>query len=192
MSIRTIARTITLSLALAACSEPGADTDPGSESSGSTTRDDSTGTGEAACVEDDLAPTVFAGPGYDADKGGLLEPLQDKYVASTTVLVLRPEKAQEFSATVEAMIPVLVANPGLVGYATATSMKCGTARTMAVWRDQTAMMNFVTSDEHVAGMQRTQEFSTTGTVTSWEVTRAELPLTWDTATARATAATPSY
>lgn len=192
MFIRNPLRFITLGLALAACSEPGSDSDAGSDDSGTTQADDSTGTGAAACVDDDLEVTDFAGPGYDAAQGGLLEPLQDKYIASTTVLVLRPETAEEFRATVGAMIPVLTQNPGLVGFSTGTSMKCGTARTLAVWRDQTAMMNFVASDEHVAGMQRTQEFSTTGTVTSWEVTRAELPLSWDTAIARAAAATPSY
>lgn len=190
MSIRNPLRFITLGLALAACSEPGSASEAGSDDSGTT--DDSTGTGAAACVEDDLDVSEFAGPGYDAAQGGLLEPLQDKYIASTTVLALRPETAEEFRATVGAMIPVLTQNPGLVGFSTGSSAKCGTARTMAVWRDQTAMMNFVASDEHVAGMQRTQEFSTTGTVTSWEVTRAELPLAWDTAIARATAATPSY
>jgi hypothetical protein len=194
MSIRISFQSITLGLALAACSEPGSDSDAGSDagSDGTTHADDSTGTGAAACVEDDLDASEFAGPGYDAAQGGLLEPLQDKYIASTTVLVLRPETVEEFRATVGAMIPVLTQNPGLVGFSTASSAKCGTARTMAVWRDQTAMMNFVASDEHVAGMQRTQEFSTTGTVTSWEVTRAELPLAWDTAIAKATAATPSY
>jgi heme-degrading monooxygenase HmoA len=192
MSIHPHALTLCLTLALAACGETEADSDAGSESAGTTHSEDSTGTGAPACVEDDLSPTVFVGPGYDADKGGLQEPLQDKYVASTTFLVLRPETAQEFGATVEAMIPALTANPGLVGFSTALSAKCGTARTLTVWRDQTAMMNFVTSDEHVAGMARAQEFSTTGTVTSWEVTRAELPLGWDTAIARATAATPSY
>ena len=190
MSIRISLQSMTLGLALAACSEPGSDSDAGSDGSGTT--HDSTDTGTAACVDDDLEVSDFAGPGYDAAQGGLLEPLQDKYIASTTVLVLRPETVEEFRATVGAMIPVLTQNPGLVGFSTGTSMKCGTARTMAVWRDQTAMMNFVASDEHVAGMQRTQEFSTTGTVTSWEVTRAELPLAWDTAIAKATAATPSY
>ncbi|WAS91274.1 antibiotic biosynthesis monooxygenase family protein [Nannocystis punicea] len=188
MSIHSYALPLSLTLALAACG----DTEADSDSSGTTHADDSTGSGEAACVEDDLDPMPFAGPGYDADKGGLQEPLQDKYVASTTFLVLRPETAQDFGATVQAMIPVLTSNPGLVGFSTATSAKCGTARTLTVWRDQTAMMNFVASDEHVAGMTRAQEFSTTGTVTSWEVTRAELPLGWDTAIARATAATPSY
>lgn len=192
MSIRNPLRCITLGLALAACSEPGSDSDAGSDGSGTTHTDDSTGTGAAACVDDDLQVTEFAGPGYDPAQGGLLAPLQDKYIASTTVLVLRPEAAEEFGATAGAMIPVLMQNPGLVGFSTGNSAKCGTARTLAVWRDQTAMMNFVASDEHVAGMQRTQEFSTTGTVTSWEVTRAELPLAWDTAIARAAAATPSY
>ncbi|MBZ5711905.1 antibiotic biosynthesis monooxygenase family protein [Nannocystis pusilla] len=207
MSICTYARSVTFTLPLAftACAgQPGSDSEP--DSVGSSTADtldstgtgeptgtgDSTGTGEPACVEDDLMPMPFAGPGYDPANGGLQEPLQDKYVASTTFLVLRPETAQEFLATVEPMIPVLMANQGLVGFSTATSAKCGTARTLTVWRDQMAMMDFVASDEHVAGMTRATEFSTTGTVTSWEVTRAELPLAWETAMARASAATPSY
>jgi hypothetical protein len=193
MSIHTFARSVTFTLALAACAgDPPADGDTGGEGSSGTHSDDSSGAGEPACVEDDLGPVAFAGPGYDPDKGGLQEPLQDKYVASTTVLVLRPEKQQELDELVGAMIPVLTANPGLVGFSTALSPKCGTARTLTVWRDQTAMMNFVASDEHVAGMSRATELSATGTVTSWEVTRAEVPLTWDTAIARAAAATPSY
>lgn len=192
MSIFTHTACIALALTLAACaSEPAGDSTTDSPDTGTDT-DDSTGTGEPACVEDDLMPSPFAGPGFDPDKGGLQEPLQDSYVASTTLLVLRPEKAQEFVETVTAMIPVLLANPGLVGFSTAQSMKCGTARTLAVWRDDAAMMNFVVSDEHVAGMTRTSEFSTTGTVTSWKVTRAELPIAWDVAMTRASEATPSY
>jgi len=205
MSIAVNTRFIALTIALAvtACGDEsgqGSETNvpdsttttTTSPTSSSSDTDDSSGTGEPACVEDDLMASVFAGPGYDPENGGLQEPLQDEYVASTTLLALRPETAQAFVETVTAMIPVLTANPGLVGFSTAQSAKCGTARTLTVWRDEMAMMSFVTSDEHVAGMTRASEFSTTGTVTSWKVTRAEVPIAWEVAMARAADTTPSY
>ncbi|PCC68408.1 Heme-degrading monooxygenase HmoA [Nannocystis exedens] len=180
---------LALAVALAGCADPGEDADTGGTAS-STGEPDSTGA--PACVEDDLAPDPFAGPGWDGELGALKEPLQDEYVASTTALVLRPAKEQEFFATAKAMFPVLEANPGLIGYALAQSKKCGTVRTLAVWRDEAAMMQFVVSDEHVAGILKVNDYSTAGVVTSWKLPRAELPVTWEVAIARATAAAQSY
>lgn len=149
-------------------------------------------TGELACVEDDFAPSPFAGPGYAPDNGGLQEPLQDTYVVSTTFLQLRPDKQQEFEQSVGLMIPVLMSNPGLVGFSLAGSAKCGTARTLAVWRDEAAMMAFVMSDEHLAGVGKAGEYSSTGTVTSWEVPRGQIPVPWEVAAARVAEVAPVY
>jgi heme-degrading monooxygenase HmoA len=204
--IRNYAQSLLLTLSVAACPAPADnDTDASASSTGepasstgepagSTGEPEPTGgtTGAPACVEDDLAPSPFAGPGWDAEMGALKEPLQDEYIASTTLLVLRPETVQDFIATVGTMVPVLEANPGIVGYSLAQSMKCGTARTLTVWRDEAAMMQFVMSDEHVAGMSKAGEYSSTGTVTSWKLPRAEVPVTWEAAMARVAAATPSY
>lgn len=197
---------VTLVLAVTACGDSGQGTETNTPDLTSTTTSDTTSvptsgttaasddstTGAPACVEDDLMASMFAGPGYDPANGGLQEPLQDEYVASSTLLALRPETVQDFIASVTAMIPVLMANPGLVGFSTAQSAKCGTARTLTVWRDEMAMMTFVTSDEHVAGMAKAGEYSTTGTVTSWKVKRADVPIPWETAMARIEASTPSY
>jgi heme-degrading monooxygenase HmoA len=197
--IRDYVHSTLLILAVAACPAPAdSDTDASASSTGepasSTGEPEPTGgtTGAPACVEDDLAPSPFAGPGWDAETGALKEPLQDEYTATTTLLVLRPETVQEFFAAVGAMVPALEGNPGLVGYSLAQSMKCGTARTLTVWRDEAAMMQFVMSDEHVAGMSKAGEYSSTGTVTTWKLPRAELPVTWETAMARVAAAEPSY
>lgn len=149
-------------------------------------------TGEPACVEDDLAIVDFRGPGYDADMGGLLPPLQDTYIASTTVLVLRPDKMNDFINAVTPMFAVLEANPGFVGYSLAGSEKCGTQRTMTIWRDEDAMLAFVISPEHQAGVGMASELSTTGTVTAWDITKAEVPVAWTDAIARAAAAPKAY
>jgi hypothetical protein len=208
MSTRTLPAFL---LALVACTaDP--DDDTGAASTGATADDtaadttgdstaDSTGdvpttgdesTGEPACVEDDLMTLDFKGPGYDLDNGGLQPPLQDTYVASTTVLILKPEKQNDFFAVAGAMFPVLEANPGLVGYSLASSEKCGTQRTMTIWRDATAMFAFVMSPEHQAGADMALELSTTGTVTAWDVTQAEIPVAWPDAIARVDALPKTY
>ncbi len=162
-----------------------------SESSGES--GSSSDTGAAACVEDDLGILqAFKGPGYDPDKGGLQEPVQDKYWVSSTVLVVRPEVEAEFLQLVFDMIPALMANPGYVALGLAGSNKCGTRRTMTVWRDQAAMFAFVMSAEHQAGVSKALEVSTTGTVTSWEVSKDAIPIPWADASAKVDALPKSY
>lgn len=162
---------------------------------GPTTGEATTGgesTGEPACVEDDLVTVDFRGPGYDADMGGLLPPLQDTYLVSTTVLVLRPDKLNDFLTVVTKMFAVLEANPGFVGYSLASSEKCGTQRTMTVWRDEDSMVAFVVTPEHQAGVGMALELSTTGTVTAWDATQAEIPVAWADAIARVDALPKTY
>jgi heme-degrading monooxygenase HmoA len=205
MSIRS---NLSAFLFLVACTgEPGddtgADSSGGSTDVGGTTGDESTGaptptttgdesTGEPACVEDDLQTLDFKGPGYDPENGGLVPPLQDGYVASTTVLVLRPDKMNDFFGVAGAMFGVLEANPGLVGYSLASSAKCGTQRTLTIWRDEAAMFAFVASPEHQNGAGMAAELSTTGTVTAWDITQAEVPVAWADAIARVDALPKTY
>ena len=163
-----------------------------SESSGSSSGE-SSDTGAAACVEDDLGILQeFKGPGYDPDKGGLQEPVQDKYWVSSTALVVRPEAEGEFLQLVFDMVPALMANPGYVALGLAGSNKCGTRRTMTVWRDQAAMFAFVMSAEHQAGVSKALDVSTTGTVTSWEVSKDAIPISWADASAKVDALPKSY
>jgi quinol monooxygenase YgiN len=180
-------------------SGPGTSTTSEPDSTSSTSSDDVPTTGDPdttgeplpACVEDDFIAEPFAGPGYHPEMG-LQGPPQDTYLVSSTVLAPRPEKMQEFFDTAGAMVPVLLANPGLVGFSLGTSAKCGTARTLAVWRDQEAMMAFVVSPEHAAAVSAASELSSTGTITSWQVTAAEIPVDWDTAREKLAGVAPSY
>lgn len=196
-------RTLAAILILAACpGDPGDDdstsagdtTEVGSTTeAGGTTEDDGTTAAPVACVADDEAEFVaFKGPGYDPENGGLQPPLQAEYVASTTVLVLRPEKEEDFVAVAAAMFPALEANPGLVGWSLGGSLKCNTRRTLTVWRDEEAMMAFVLSPEHQAGMSRAYELSERGTVTAWTVAQAEVPVAWADAIARVDALPSTY
>jgi quinol monooxygenase YgiN len=137
----------------------------------------------APCVEDDLSsPGPFAGPGYDPQSGIIGTP-QAQYVAHATVIRLLPDpaKQQQFGAMVGPVIGRLVQSPGLVGFQVASSQKCGTARTVGVWKDISSMYAFVASDEHQAAAAKTYDVAAGGAFTHWNVSPAQVPVTWQVA-----------
>ena len=161
-----------------------------SVASGSTS---STGTGAPACVEDDLAQLgPFGGPGYDATQGGIVGTPLATYVVATTVLSRRPEAASKFLMLATGAIGSANQTDGFVGFVVATSKKCGTARTITVWKSEEAMMTFVTAPAHAACMAASSEVSSTGAFTKWNATPAELPPTFETARAKLVGVTPAY
>jgi quinol monooxygenase YgiN len=139
---------------------------------------DQTGNDLQTCVEDDFMAQPLAGTGYDPEQG-LLEPRQGTYVASTTFLILDPEQTQRFQELVGAIMADLQTREGLVALSLGTSQKCGTARTMTLWKSQEAMMEFVFSPAHTAAMAEANVVGLNGATTSWEVAADEVPMSWE-------------
>ncbi|MFP2927477.1 antibiotic biosynthesis monooxygenase family protein [Pyxidicoccus sp. 3LG] len=117
-------------------------------------------------MEADLQDTPLAGAAVRAD--GTLEP--GRYIVSSTYLRLRPEPAA-LARFQELMGPIsdsLRTQQGLVALQVASSERCGTARTLSVWRDEAAMYAFVTGSAHQAAVSSVREVSRGGSiVTHW-------------------------
>jgi len=133
----------------------------------------------AGCVpgslEADMNPSPLAGPGV---QGGALEP--GEYIVSSTYLQLKPGKLDRFHELLEPIQTDLRSRDGVVALSFGGSPTCGTARTLAVWRDEAAMFAFVTGDAHSAAAGSIDELSRGGSVvTHWagDQTRA----TWEAA-----------
>ncbi len=174
-----------------AADSTGSATDGGSSSgSGGTTG----GYGSAGTTGADLEalyacqdPGLFearalAGPGLDPD-AGLVEP-QAEYIVSTTQILPIPDQQQRFLDLVADVGTQLDGQPGFVAYGLAIEPTCGFARTLSIWRDEASMLAFVGSGAHATAMAATAEVGVTGRVTSFTVTAAELPISWDTAIER--------
>ena len=132
-------------------------------------------------LEADLRSFPLTGSAVRAD--GTLEP--GRYVVSSTYLRLRPEPAAQarFGELMGPISQSLQAQQGLVALQLATSERCGTARTLSVWRDEAAMYAFVVGDAHQAAIVSVEEVSRGGSiVTHWE--DDERGVTWSTAAQR--------
>ncbi len=173
-----------------AADDSAADDSSGSadESSGAATAGDgssSTGTdieGLYDCVDPGLVEArPLVGPGYDPGMGGLVAPLQDEYLVSSTVILVKPEMENDFNMLVGQITATLDGSAGMVAYSLAIEPTCGFARTITVWRSEADMMGFVLSDAHATAMARTTELAVTGKVTKWELAADAFPPTWDAA-----------
>lgn len=131
-----------------------------------------------SCVEDDFLAQPLAGRGYDPEQG-LTGPLQDAYIASTTLILVKPDGGARFGELAGAIVADLQTRDGLIAVSLGQSEKCGTARTLAVWASQQAMSDFVLGDAHVAAMAEFSVVGSNGAVTHWEVTADEIPMSWD-------------
>jgi quinol monooxygenase YgiN len=164
----------------AACVTPfaeEADTAPHAEDDGS----DEGQPAEPSCVDDDVVAVFeFTGPGWDPESG-LVEPLQDNYLAHTTFAQLRPgpQIEQTFIETNLALVPVLMAQEGLIGFQLGFSQKCKSGRTLGVWRSEEAMVEFVITPEHVQAMAMAPELMSSAGFHSWTIERAEVPFDFD-------------
>jgi len=137
-----------------------------------------------ACEEIDLAVSPFAGPGFDPDTGELLAPLQPPYIVATTIGWPKPEPQyfEELGMHSEAVVGEIFANEGLIGASFGGSEACGNARTLSIWADEEALMDFVFSGAHLAAMPIVATSMLSWETTHWTETESpEIP-TWDTAT----------
>lgn len=130
----------------------------------------------AETLEADLDSSPFNGPGVDPTTGELkLEP-GSTYVISSTYGAPKPgpndapvtERYLELFAAIEEQ---LKKEPGLLAMKLASSDACGSGRTLAVWKSEEEMYDFVTSAAHLAAMREANEVLKPGyAVTHWNAT----------------------
>lgn len=116
-------------------------------------------------MEADLQASPLAGSAVRAD--GTLTPGQ--YIVSSTYLRLRPGEGQaRFGQLMGPILESLQAQEGLVALQLGTSERCGTARTLSVWKDEAAMYVFVAGSAHQAAVNAVEAVSRGGSiVTHW-------------------------
>ena len=160
--------------------------EPGeSEGSGSTTGGEMNFDELYACEDPEpLVVQPLAGPGWDPETNAPVDPEIQNYVVSSTMIMVKPDQMGLFFELVGGVSEQIMATDGFVAMSLATDAECGWARTLTVWRDETAMYSFVVNGAHAQAMQRTSEVAITGKVTSWPATASELPPTWATARAK--------
>jgi hypothetical protein len=175
-------------LLLAACEEEDGGADEGAMAEDTGDAEDtgsSSSSGENfdelyACQDAEVLEfQALAGPGYDPETG-LVEP-QENYVVSSTMIMVKPDHMGLFFELVGAVNEQIMTTDGFVAMALASDPNCGWARTLTVWRDETAMYSFVVNGAHAEAMNRTWEVAITGKVTSWPITASQMPPTWETA-----------
>jgi quinol monooxygenase YgiN len=126
-------------------------------------------------LEADMNAAPLSGPGV---QDGALEP--GEYIVSSTYLQLKPDKLDRFQELLKPIEADLASRDGVVALSFGGSPTCGTARTLAVWRDEAAMFSFVTGEAHSAAVGAIDELSRGGSiVTHW--TGDQASATWDAA-----------
>jgi quinol monooxygenase YgiN len=138
-------------------------------------------------LEADMNASPLFGPGV---RDGALEP--GEYIVSSTYLQLNPDKQARFQELLEPIEADLASRDGVVALSLGGSPACGTARTLAVWRDEAAMFAFVTGEAHSAAVPAIGELSRGASlVTHWAGDQTSA--TWETAAGKlATDDGPTY
>jgi hypothetical protein len=126
---------------------------------------DPAGAVDPACVSGTLEPDFQGMPlaGAGLVNGALPK---GQYLISTTWLRLssRPASQQLFGQVMAPILGDLAARDGLLASSLGQSARCGTARTLAVWRDAAAMMAFVTGPAHAAAIASVSTLSRGGSL----------------------------
>ena len=132
----------------------------------------------AGVLESDLAVDPLMGPGVDSGGKLKLEP-GGQYVVSSTYGVPVPgadgaRVSDRYLQLFGAVQAQLEKQPGLLAMSLGTSDACGSGRTLALWRSEEEMYDFVTSPAHMAAMKAASEILQPGyEVTHWDATTAE-------------------
>lgn len=114
-------------------------------------------------LEPDFESAPLAGP---AVREGALPPGQ--YLISSTYLQLRPAQGARFQQLLGPVMADLSSRAGLLAIALGNAPSCSVARTLTVWRDDAAMLEFVIGEAHSAAMSAVGELSRgASSVTHW-------------------------
>ena len=118
---------------------------------------------ERGTLEPDFAAAPLAGSAVDAE--GLRA---GQYIVSSTYLQLRPGARQTFDGLIGPLVEDLETRDGLLALSLGGSEACDALRTLSVWRDDAAMIAFVTGSAHATAMSRVTDLSRGGSlVTHW-------------------------
>lgn len=129
---------------------------------------------ERGILEPDLFTLPLSGPGVSL---GVVK--SGEYVLSSTYLRLIESDAAstKFWEVLTPIMEDLAARDGLVALSLGLSLECNTARTLSVWRDDIAMLEFVASPAHVAAVAAGDQLNRGGSVVMhW--TGDETQATW--------------
>lgn len=119
----------------------------------------------AECERFELEPDFEGAPltGPQVVAGELMP---GDYIISSTYLQLRaePDVRRKFGELMQPIMADLMTRDGLLALSFGDSKRCGTARTLAVWRDDVAMFGFVTGEAHGQAVQAIDALSRGGSV----------------------------
>jgi quinol monooxygenase YgiN len=193
---RVLSCVLVLATACAADDDDPAADDGADDSTSQSSAEESSSTGPDVmalyeCTEPIMDARPLSGPGYDPATG-VITPMQDSYVISTTQILPRPEKQSDFFALVGMVTADLDQRDGMIAYSLGLEPTCGFARTISVWRDEAAMMAFATGDAHMAAVGQSFDVGITGRVMHFTLPASEMPVTWDVAAARIAEIAPFY
>ena len=124
-------------------------------------------------LESDISSSPWMGPAVDPATNQLTLEGAGPYIVSSTYGVpqldangdIPPRYGQMFGA----IQTQLATDPGLLAVQLSSSDECRSGRTLAVWRSEERMYEFVTSPAHLAAMSSVKELLRPGyAVTHWE------------------------
>ena len=130
-------------------------------------------------LEADLELADPIGPAVDPASGKVLLGAEQRVIVSSTYGVPEPgpdgapvtERYQQVFAGIEQQ---LAGQPGLLALQLGSSKRCGSGRTLAVWRSEEEMYDFVTSRAHLDAMREANDLLRPGyAVTHWEANEPE-------------------
>lgn len=141
----------------------------------------------ATDLEADLGASPLAGVIVNPETGEVTMPEDGSEVlVAMTYLRLQGTEASSarFDEVMGGILGSLGQSEGLLASSLAVSDRCGTARTMTVWKDQASMMAFVISDAHSAAMSAVSEISRGGSITQHFQTSSAADIDWAAAAAK--------
>lgn len=137
----------------------------------------------SGCAHDVLEADFEAddpiGPAVDPASGRVVLGPDQRVIVSSTYGAPQPgpngspfsERYQQVFAGIEQQ---LSGQPGLLALQLGNSKRCGTGRTLAVWRSEEEMYEFVTSRAHLDAMREANDLLRPGyAVTHWEASQPE-------------------
>ncbi len=124
--------------------------------------------------------TPFQGPGYDPDKGLVIEGVQTAYVGLTLAVLKKDPKLQSvFWSHVKKVEAALSDRPGFIGYSKRTRLLGNRAWTMTVWTDEASLEAFVRSEVHQTAIRESMNALESAAFARIEINRESIPLSWN-------------
>lgn len=177
MHIRTI--TALALLSLSACGDDAGADKPGAADAGQP--DERPADCVSRTMESDLMfVTPLVGAGVDPATSSVRPPEPGtSYMVGVTYLQLLPgqESGQKMTELTQPIQAQLATQPGLLAAQIALSERCRTARTLTVWRDEQALVEFVASPAHLEAMRQRNKVMSASASNSFEAAQAD-QLTW--------------